>query len=185
MSENKEKKGLKLIIKEVEEKAKNSSVFSLGDFNALLAALMNEKEYSVNVVQGQDKDNGELKTKEVLPVKEFREFLVEFLKKATKMDKADAEAFVEKYDFTEGKVSSLYYIFTEAMDLYMRAGKSFSMPKKEDIIATLSYRDIEEKRNSGTMKVGDEERAYDTISKAHKKLVSSSGCPTWRKVKKM
>lgn len=177
------KKGFELVLEEIKAKTEKSSVFSLTDFKKLMASFLNEDNYEMEFVKSYDKENNKIVKEKVLPVKDFKEFLIKILTKYGK-DEQDARTFMSSYSFNANDMESFYNVFTEVMEMYMRSGKTFSTRKKEDLICNLSIKKVEKKENVGVMKTKDVEIKYHSESGEHYKVKAKSPCPNWKKLKK-
>lgn len=165
----------------VTKSGKPKKTFSKTDFDSLAKALINTPEHKA-VYYGTK--GGEVTTKDVYPVKQFRESLKKVLTD-NGIDAQEAAKFVTDYEFTN--VDGMYEFVSEILYQYMDAGKKFDFPTREDFKASMSIKTIEESEGiySAIPKKGDKNppAEFKIKTKKHKVLEKKSKAPDWLKKK--
>lgn len=165
----------------VSKSGKVKKTFSRTDFDALLKAMVNEVEYTTTYCGTK---NGEMVTKEVKPVKIFRESLKRVLMNFG-VDSQEAEKMVKDYKFTN--VDGWYELMCEIIYRYMEANKKFDFPTREDFKGSISIKNVEEATGtySAIKKKGETGPAetFKIKTKSHKILEKKSKAPNWLKKK--
>ena len=155
------------------KKNKPVKSFSRADFNKLATAFLNEEAYVINSVGTKD---GAMVTKEVLPIKEFRNMLRVILVDFG-VDKQEAQRVVDGYDIHN--VDGLYEVCSELVFQYIAAGKKFDFIPKEDFIGSLSLKDLGP--SVGEFRDIKTKDLIKVSKKAHSLLEKRSKCPKWLK----
>lgn len=162
----------------VSKSGKVKKTFSITDYNKLLKAFMNSPEYSMEVAGTK---NGEMVTKTVYPVKDFRKFIEKVLADFG-VDAQERKKIESEYEF--GNPEAFYYFMSEFLMAYMSAGKKFDFPTKEDFSGSISLKTIDEA--VGTYKpIGknSDGKPFKIKTKAHMVLEKKSKAPKWLKEK--
>lgn len=165
----------------VTKSGKIKKTFSRTDFDNLLKALLNEKDYTAEYWNIK---NGEPTKKEVQPVKLFRESLKRVLT-SFGVDNADAAKIVTDYTFTD--VSGWYELMSEIIYKYMEANKKFDFPTREDFKASISIKTVDECVGEfNKIRSKDDPNPPEKFkikTKSHKILEKRSKAPSWLKDK--
>jgi len=163
----------------VSKSGKVKKTFSKTDFDKLLKAFMNTPDYEMQVAGTK---GGEMVTKTVYPVKEFRKFVEKVLADFG-VDAQERKKMESEYDFSNP--DAFYYFMSEFLMVYMSAGKKFDFPTKEDFSGSISLKDVAE--SVGTYKpIGKNSEGKDPFkikTGAHKILEKKSKAPKWLKKK--
>lgn len=165
----------------VSKSGKPKKTFSMTDFNKLLKAFMNTPDYSMEVAGTKD---GEMVTKTIYPVKEFRKF-VERVLADFGVDAQERKKMESEYDFSNPE--AFYHFMSEFLMVYMSAGKKFDFPTKKNFSGSISLKDVEE--SIGTYKPiakkGDNspKESFQIKTGAHMILEKKSKAPKWLKKK--
>ena len=172
-------KEFKLVLNEIQES--KGDQFNKSEFFRLFAAFLQDKDYSVDVVKKIKDGSPEIIS--TLPVKEFEKFLVKVIKKTTGLKPDEAEAAIKKYNFDKADAESIINVSTEIIEQWIRAGKIFKFPTKEDMKLSLEGKKQDKKVLEGVIKgkEGTPDRAYKTEHGQYIKIVSKSPCPTNKK----
>lgn len=159
-------------------KEKEVGRFSKKAFSKLLTAMANDPDFKAEVAIIK---KGEfLGYEEIAIGAEFREWVKKVVEKAG-LDSADS-AVVAGADFKIPNMDWMYDFFAEAMWTYMESGCRFDLHKKENFKGSLSISDVKavherkEVRKPGT---NESMGLFDVDQKSYKKLVASSGCPSY------
>ena len=165
--------------------AKEDSVnrFSKKSFNSLLRAMLNDLEFAEEIAVVKGKELQEIRP--VLVTKDFRKFLRKILEKAG-MDAADSGIVMDP-TFTIDNVDGFYEFIDAVLYEYMSTGNNFEFGRREDFRGSMTIKQkkestkITEARNP---KDGKSLGMYETHTKAHRTLVSSSPAPEYLKYRK-
>lgn len=151
---------------------KMKSTFSRKMYNEVVTALVNDPDYEMETVQVKNNVPTAVVTK---PVRAFREKLLSPILADLKVDNEDAKKYIENYEFTKSQTENFYDLACSSIYEYMKIGKTFRLPSKEDFVAAISIRKMEPKLyvNTRTGKKSQRE-GYDS-------LVKKSVCPLWKR----
>lgn len=165
----------------VTKSGKPKKTFSKTDFDSLAKALLNTPDFKSTYYGTKA---GEVTTKDVYPVKQYRESLKRILVDYG-VDSQEAAKFVSDYTFTN--VDGLYEFISEILYQYMDAGKKFDFPTREDFKASITIKNVEESEGvySAIAKKDDPNppEQFKIKTKKHKVLEKKSKAPTWLKKK--
>ena len=175
MSKKTFSEALKEIVSDVSSKTKGGKMkptFSKKMFNDVVNALVNDPDYEMTTVQLKD---GKPESKVTTPVATFREKLLTPILEEVKMDRDDITKFVKDYQFSTKQTDTMYDVISSAIYEYMKAGKTFRFPTKEDFNAAISIRKVE-----SSMYI-NEKRGIKIKRDAYNSLIKKSSCPLWKK----
>jgi len=155
------------------KKGKPVKSFSRSDFDKLAKAFLNTPDYVIHAASVKD---GELTTKEIKPVEQFRGMIYRILLEFG-VDKQEAATIMNEKEIKN--VDGLYEVCSELIYQYMNAGKKFDFITREDFAGSISLKDIAESVSTHKdMRTGEEFKVH---KKAHKLLEKKSKCPKWLK----
>lgn len=178
-------------LKDIQKKIREGSTvntFSRTNFDEVVKGLLNDKEYTVEVYATK---GGETVKKEINPSKALRQgFFKKILTDAAGLDKHEAEAKAESYNFSN--VDGLYEFIDGAVYAYLETGKKFNFQTRKDFKGSVRLTEVESETKTRKvmtpMKKGekvDPKSAKTVVVKtdAHKKLRVKSSAPDWLKHK--
>lgn len=163
------------IVSNVSSKTKGGKMkptFSKKMFSDVVNALVNDDEYVMETVQLKD---GKPVNVVSTPVKEFRTKLLTPILEEVKMDRADIDKFIENYEFSPKQTEAMYDVMTSAIYEYMKVGKTFRFPSKNEFTASISLRKVEPSIYE------NEKRGIKVQRGEYLSLIKKSSCPQWRK----
>lgn len=164
------------IIKDTTSKTKDGKmkkVFSRKFYNEVANALVNDPDYEFESVQMKGGKPEPVVSK---PSKAFREKLLkpivgEFI------DSADAEKYINEYQFTRSQTDALYDLGMAINIEMMRSGKTLRFPSQKDFIASIEMRELPESVYT------NRQNGAKTKKKACMQLIKHSTTPPWLKEK--
>ncbi len=164
------------IIKDTTSKTKDGKmkkVFSRKFYNEVANALTNDPDYEFESVQMKA---GKPETVVSKPSKAFREKLLkpiitEFI------DSADAEKYINEYQFTRSQTDVLYDLGMAINMEMMRSGKTLRFPSQKDFTASIEMREMPETIYE------NKQTGAKTKKKKCMQLIKHSTTPAWLKEK--
>ena len=160
-------------------KKKKQNRFNKNKFNEKMLSIMNDPSFVVNIARNR---HDGVKTKEINPTKEFRNWCKKLLEKCG-MDKKEASAIMAK-DFQFDTAAGLYDFFISVMYEYMNEGNRIDFIPREDFKGTLSLVDVPEKEVI-RKHYNPQDRSFlgefKEKKKKHKELRVKSSCPKYLK----
>lgn len=151
--------------------------WSKSDFDTLLQAFLNEKDYTIKKASTKA---GSMETSEIKPIKMFRDTVITRLLTDAGLDKCEAEKIASEYEFK--KVDGLYEIISEIIVKYCEAGKKFDFITTEDFKGSLVIEGVEEGVKEHKLP-SDPSTKIKVKTKKHKVMKCKSKANDWLKEK--
>lgn len=147
----------------------NKKVFNESHFNQLATALFNETDYITPIYVNK---KGVSEKRDINPTIELRSSMMKQILKEAGVDSGDIDRLINEFKFS---TLPFYQFISTALSDYLETGKSFKLLSKENVVASLSYREMPEiQKTVRTPGTGEtKQKQYD----AHYKLVAKSPCP--------
>lgn len=169
--------GLKFdgIFGEIKTKANGSTLFNKGEYDKLALGMLNDTEYTVDVVTKRREDG--IETKTINPGQQFRNGFIKPILKDFGVDKIEAER-INDYEFN--KIDGLYELQNEINFKYMETGRKLDFLPKEDFVGGMTLTDVQpfEKEYKKVKKSKDDPDEFVNIRKeAHRVLTAKSKTP--------
>lgn len=161
----------------IEASTGKKATWSKTDFDELLKAFLNEKDY---VIKKAGIKNGVMETSDVNPIKMFRDVVITRLLTDAGLEKCEAEKIASEYEFK--KVDGLYEIISEIIVKYCETGKKFDFITTEDFKGSLSMEGIEEGVKEHKLP-SDPSTKIKVKTKKHKVMKCKSKANDWLKEK--
>lgn len=154
------------------EGGNGKKVFSKSDFNALSTAMLNDPEYTVEVVKTSNE--GDRAVEVIQPTKKLREQIIGSVLSGAGHDKNEIKKYVDEHQFP---TLELHEFMSSALTEYCNAGKPYRLVPREGMAGTITIEDIPETTKiNKTPGTGEEAQwHYD----AHKKVKCTSPCPQY------
>ena len=166
-------------LKASQNMSKNGKViktFSKTDFDRLIKAFLNDNDYTTQMYSKKD---GEGVTKDVAVIQQLREGFIKPILTLAGVDKQEASTMAKEIQISS--VDGLYEFISEAIYVYMSAGKKFEFMRKEDFTGSTTLADLlEVEKMYRVVGTGNEVKIR---KEAHKKLIGQSKCPDNKKKK--
>lgn len=159
-------------------KGKKKKTFSRSDFDDLLKAMLNDKDYEMTTASIK---NGVMVEKTIKPVELYRETLKKMAIEVG-MDSQDAEKFMT---VNIKNVNGFYELASEIIYKFIEADKKFDFVPKADFVGSITLGDMEasEKIYKSIPNPNSDKPQTETIvkTKKHKKLECKGKAPKWCK----
>lgn len=149
---------------------------SLKDENAVMRAMLNDKDFIVDVYS-KDGVIGQIS-----PYQEARELATSIVSKTTSIPVAEAQVLAENHVFTKAESANMVNISKEFINTYLGTGRKLSLGKRAESDISLIPKDVEATVRSYPKK--DENGNYvkgQIEVPAHKSVKVCSPCPEWLK----
>lgn len=154
------------------------------DENRVMKAMLNDREFKVDVYSKEGKVG------EYCPAKEVRGMVASIISATTKVASQEAEKLAENYEFKKNDAAVMVDLSKEYVNTYMSTGRKLSLGGREKSNVSLSVKHIEAGFKTYPKKVGVNEdgtprcvpcevyvNGYDSI-RVH------APCPAWIKEQK-
>lgn len=155
-----------------ESQKSGKTTFSKSAFNRLTSALVNEPEYTVNVVKIKD---GTVFEEAQQPIKDFRKSVIGGIAKTAGADDAEVEKMVSDYKFSPD--TPWYPVMSEALVNTLESGKSFSIQPRRDLEATFTLKEVEEQIKMNGAPGAPESEKKPVLYEKHRIIKCTSTCP--------
>lgn len=156
--------------------------FNKKQFTKLVNAAFADPEFSSQIATVKKGDF--LGYEEIAVGKEFRKWVRKIVE-AAGIDPAES-GVVERGDFPMADASWVYPFLAEVLWLYLE-GNKFDLLPKEDFQATISIKEVPEKKKvAESKKPGTNEvlGTFEVTKAAHKELAVNSKCPSYLQVRR-
>lgn len=167
------------VIKTIKGNVKQHSS-SIRDEVTVMQALMNDKDYAVEVYK---KDEKEL----YYPGQEFRGMISDVISSTTKINKDESSALVDKYDFKRSQAQAMVDISKQFIHSYLDTGRKMKLGGRETSNVSLMKKEFEPGMRKYPARIGtaDDGRSIMRTNEkwvgAYSGIKASSPCPEWIK----
>lgn len=154
---------------------------STKDEVTIMQSMLNDKDYSVEVYR----KNG--KNYLFCPAKEFRTMISGIVSNTTKINKEEATALVESYDFKRNEAQTLIDVSKEFINTYLDTGRKLKLGGRKDSDVSLIKKDYEAGLRRYPSRIGIGEDGKTVIEPkeiwvdSYSGVKASSPCPSWVK----
>lgn len=154
---------------------------SAKDEEAVMRAMLNDKEYKVDVYARSGKVG------EYCPYDDARSMIGSVIAATTKISQEEARELAEAHEFKKSEAQSMVNISKEYMNTYMESGRRISLGGRPTSNVSLMKVHKEESEKGYPKKVGVDENGegiYEngtTITPAHDSVKVFGKCPDWLK----
>ena len=151
---------------------------SLKDETAVMRAMLNDKEFSVDVYSNKGVVGS------VCPYQESRDMITSVISKTTKIPTEEARVLAENHQFNNAESESMVTISKEFFNTYLDTGRKISLGKRERSDISFKPKEVEESVKTYPSKddKGNFTKGEVTVP-AHKSVKVSAPCPEWLKRK--
>ena len=155
---------------------------SIRDEITVMQALMNDKDYGVEVYKKDEKEM-------FYPGQEFRGMISDVISSTAKINKDESLALVDKYDFKRSQAQTMVDFNKQFIHSYLDTGRKMKLGGRETSNVSLMKKEFEPGMRRYPSRVGTSDDGR-SIMKTNEKWVdgytgikASSPCPEWIKNK--